>query len=96
MTYYTYILCCEDNSLYVGHTHDLRLRVDTHRAGRGALHTAKRGVGQLIFSEEHVTEQAAIAREIQIKKWSRAKKMALAKGDTKRLRDLSQSRDHHS
>jgi predicted GIY-YIG superfamily endonuclease len=33
----------------------------------------------------------AIARERQIKKWSRAKKLALAKGDFDQLRRLSQS-----
>jgi predicted GIY-YIG superfamily endonuclease len=50
-------------------------------------------VARLIYAEEHATEQLAITRELQIKKWSRAKKIALANRDTERLRTLSQSRD---
>lgn len=93
MNSYTYILLCADDSLYVGHTHDLSLRVDAHDTGRGALHTAKHGVARLVYSEEHATEALAVARELQIKKWSRAKKMALINGDFERLRELSRSRD---
>lgn len=91
MNFYTYILLCADDSLYVGHTHDLHARVDAHEGGRGALHTAKHGVAQLVYTEEQATEQQAIAREIQIKKWSRAKKMALINGDLEQLRALSRS-----
>jgi len=93
MSFYTYILLCADNSLYVGHAHDLPARLDTHQAGRGARHTAGRGVARLIYAEEHATEKLAVTRELQIKKWSRAKKMALANADPERLRALSQSRD---
>jgi putative endonuclease len=93
MNFYTYILLCADDSLYVGHTHDLSSRVETHEAGRGALHTAKHGVARLVYSEEHATEVLAIAREVQLKKWSRAKKMALIDGNLERLRELSRSRD---
>src|SRR5271169_4106784 len=93
MNFYTYILLCADDSMYVGHTHDLSSRVDAHEAGRGALHTANHGVARLVYSEEHATEELAIAREIQIKKWSRAKKMALINGDLPQLHKLSRSRD---
>ncbi len=93
MNFYTYILLCADDTLYVGHTHDLRSRVDVHKAGRGALYTAKHGVARLVYSEKHATEARAVARELQIKKWSRAKKMALINGDLDRLRKLSRSRD---
>jgi putative endonuclease len=93
MSFHTYILLCADDTLYVGHTHDLKTRVDAHEAGRGSLHTAKHGVARLVYSEEQATEKLAIAREVQIKKWSRAKKMALINGDLERLRELSRSRD---
>jgi putative endonuclease len=64
--------------------------------GAGALHTAKHGAARLIYSEEHATEVLAITREFQIKKWSRAKKMALINGDLERLREFSRSHDHGS
>jgi predicted GIY-YIG superfamily endonuclease len=93
MNFHMYILLCADNPLYVGHTHDLQTRVEAHEDGRGALHTSEHGVARLVYSEKHTTEKLAIARELQIKKWSRAKKMALINGDLERLRELSRSRD---
>lgn len=93
MNFYTYILLCADNTLYVGHTRDLCSHVHAHEAGRGALHAAEHGVAQLVYTEEQATEKQAIARAIQIKKWSRAKKMALVNGDLERLRELSRSHD---
>ena len=93
MRYFTYILLCADDTLYVGHARNLRARLDTHQAGRGARHTATHRVARLIYAEEHPTRKLAITRELQLKKWSRAKKMALANRDPERLRALSQSRD---
>ena len=74
MSWFTYILRCDDDSLYVGHAHDLPSRVDAHRTGRGARHTASHGAARLIHAEEHATKKSAVARELQIKKWSRVKK----------------------
>jgi predicted GIY-YIG superfamily endonuclease len=91
MRFVTYILLCDDNSFYVGHTHDLTARVVLHTQGRGAFHTASRGSPHLVYSEEHATESAAMARERQLKKWSRAKKAALIRGDFTRLHELSRS-----
>ena len=93
MSWFTYIYLCADNSFYVGHTSDLTGRVVRHNSARGARHTAVHGSGQLIYSEEHTNESAAISREQQIKRWSRAKKAALVRGDSDRLRELSQSRE---
>jgi predicted GIY-YIG superfamily endonuclease len=93
MTWYVYILLCADNTLYVGHTHDLQSRFDAHQSARGALHTAKHRPVQLIYSEDHSSEQAAICRERQLKRWSRAKKLALSNGDVGQLRALSKSRE---
>jgi len=39
---WVYILRCGDNTFYVGHCEDLEARVDWHRAGLGARHTALR------------------------------------------------------
>ena len=93
MSFFTDILLCADNSFYVGHTHDLSARLARHSEGRGATHTATRGSPRLVYADEHATESAAIVRERQIKKWSRAKKAALVRGDCARLRQLSQSRE---
>jgi len=91
-SYFTYILHCSDNSYYVGHTENLTQRVAWHNAGHGSAWTAKRRPVTLVFSEPHATEAEAVRREIQIKKWSRAKKEALVAGDQAELKRLSKRR----
>jgi len=91
--WFVYILLCADGSYYIGHTSDIERRAATHNAGQGAVHTAARLPVQLVYSERFPTEADAMARETQLKRWSRAKKEALIRGDSDKLRNLSQSRD---
>lgn len=86
--WHVYILRCGDGSLYVGHTQDLDERVAMHSAGRGATHTAARLPVVLIHAEEAASQREAIARERQIKRWTRRKKEALAAGDLAALKRL--------
>jgi predicted GIY-YIG superfamily endonuclease len=44
---------------------------------------------RLIFHEQFVTRDEAFAREGQIKRWSRRKKLALANGDWAAVQRLS-------
>jgi predicted GIY-YIG superfamily endonuclease len=44
---------------------------------------------KLAYAEPHETEQHAVSREMQIKRWSRAKKEALINGNTPLLRLLA-------
>ena len=83
---FVYILRCSDRSYYVGHTKDLRVRLDEHQAGAGANYTAIRRPVEMVYAEEHPTARAAELREAQIKRWSRAKKEALIDGDRSRLK----------
>ena len=92
-TWYVYILQCADGSYYVGHTVDLRRRVHAHNGGGGSTYTFKRRPVSLAYSEIVATEAAAVARERQLKGWSRAKKKALIDGDASRLKRLSKSRE---
>ena len=71
---FVYILRCRDNSYYVGHTNDLRLRLAEHEAGAGASYTAVRRPVEMVYAEEYETSRGAEAREQQLKGWSRAKK----------------------
>ena len=41
-TYYFYVLLCADGSFYGGFTDDVKARVATHNAGKGAKYTAQR------------------------------------------------------
>jgi len=81
MAFYVYMLECSDGSLYVGHTDDLATRLSAHRSRRYAGYTARRLPVHLIFSEPFNTRDEAFTAERQIKAWSRAKKLALARGE---------------
>ena len=89
VAFYVYILRCSDNSLYVGHTEDLEVRLAAHRSRYYSGYTAKRLPVTLIFSDLFPTRDEAFTAERQIKGWSRAKKLAIAKGDWSELSRLS-------
>ena len=74
---YVYMLRCSDTSLYTGWTSNLQRRVADHSAGRGGRYTRSRRPLQLVFSESHPTRSAAMQREAAIKRWTRARKLAL-------------------
>ena len=81
-----YVLRCADGSYYVGHTDNLRLRLDAHQAGVGANFTAARRPVEMVYAEEHPTALNAQQRERQLKRWSRAKKEALIAQDSALLK----------
>lgn len=93
MTCWVYILECRDGTFYTGHTHDLPQRLSRHTVGTGSRHIAQRGFLRLIYSEQLPSTEGAIQREMQIKRWSHAKKLALANNDMKQLKELSRSRN---
>ena len=90
--HFVYILQCADGVFYVGATEDLESRVAMHNEGRGPKFTACRLPVTLLYPEEHDSMSEARQREIQIKKWSRAKKEAFIAGNRSRLHELSKRR----
>ena len=91
-----YILRCADESLYVGATTDLPSRIADHRAGKGGAYTSRRRPVVLAYSEECADIRAAVARERQIKRWTRQKKQALIHGDFDSLSKLARRRPRNS
>ena len=75
-------------AIYIGITTDLSRRLEEHRLGR-VIHTSRYKIDRLIFVEHHETAPDAIAREKQLKGWSRAKKIALINQSNPDWRDLS-------
>jgi superfamily II DNA or RNA helicase len=88
---YMYILECADGSFYTGSTNHLRHRLVQHKNGEGALHTERHLPVKLVYYEtfDHVAQ--AFKREKQIQRWSRAKKIALIRGDIEQLKLLSRA-----
>jgi predicted GIY-YIG superfamily endonuclease len=91
-SFFIYIVQCSDSSLYVGHTTDISARIAVHNDGRGALWTACRRPVVLVYHESHPSEEQAIARERQLKRWTHAKKLALINGDRVKLESLAKRR----
>jgi putative endonuclease len=76
--FFTYILECEDKSLYVGCTNNLKRRLEQHNNSKdGAHYTKIRRPVILKYSEKFVTLKEARRRESEIKGWRREKKLAL-------------------
>jgi predicted GIY-YIG superfamily endonuclease len=93
--YFVYVLRTLSNTLYIGVTHALQQRVDAHNRGRGAGWTKAHPGAQIVYSESYPTLGLARKREIQLKKWSRAKKEALIAGDAAMLKSLSRCKSVH-
>ncbi len=72
-----YIVECADKTLYTGWSTDVARRVKEHNAGRGAKYTRTRGPVRLVYTEAQPNRSAAMKRELQIKRMSRAKKLRL-------------------
>ncbi|PIQ76735.1 hypothetical protein COU78_04040 [Candidatus Peregrinibacteria bacterium CG10_big_fil_rev_8_21_14_0_10_49_24] len=84
--YCVYILRCNDGSFYTGFTSDLEKRVSQHHEGVfKQCHTYGRRPVELVYLETFHNTNDAISREKQLKKWSRAKKAALIKGEYEHL-----------
>lgn len=78
MSHYVYILECADGTLYVGATNDLKKRLVQHNNSKqGAHYTKIRRPVVLRYSEKYITLGEARSREAEIKRLSRAKKLAL-------------------
>src|SRR2546427_1514062 len=84
-SYYVYILASRSRVIYVGVTGFLMARVLRHRAGEGGEFTRKYRVHRLVYVETFHSVAAAIARETEIKKWRREKKVALIDRKSTRL-----------
>jgi putative endonuclease len=88
-----YVLFCPDGSFYIGSAKDVRRRITLHQSGRGAKFTNDHPAVKLVYFEGPFDLTEAVRREFQLKRWSRAKKMALICHDAHTLHALSRSHD---
>jgi putative endonuclease len=89
-TYYVYILANRSRTLYVRVTNDIVLRVSQHRAGCGSRFTRRYAIHRLVFVETAPRVRDAIAREKQIKRWSRSKRLTLIEERNPTWTDLAE------
>lgn len=89
--YHVYITSSWSRCLYIGVTGDLVARVGQHKGllprhkGFTSLHRAHR----LVFMEATAEIHSALAREKQLKRWRRERKLALISSFNPEWRDLA-------
>jgi len=76
-TYYVYILRNRSGNFYVGITSNLIKRIWEHKNKFVKGFASKYNIDKLIYYETYSDPETAIAREKQLKNWSRKKKINL-------------------
>ena len=89
---YIYILTNRHRTtLYIGVTNNLVRRIFEHvKQSASSSFVARYNLLHLVYAEAHPTIVEAIAREKQLKRWSRKKKDALIQSSNPQLKDLAQ------
>jgi putative endonuclease len=86
--HYVYILRCADECWYVGETADPYQRMADHQEGSARAFTSRRRPVELAHLEQFATRGAALERERQLKRWTRAKKEPSISGNLALLKRL--------
>jgi len=89
-SYFVYIVASRTHVLYIGITNHLRRRVWEHKNGIFAGFTSRYQCHRLVWAERYASIDLAIAREKQLKNWSRAKKIVLIERENPTWADRSE------
>jgi putative endonuclease len=96
-TLYVYILECSDDTLYVGVTNNVGRRFIEHISGlHDDSYTFSRRPLKLVYCNQFSSPLEAIGFEKQLKRWSRAKKIALINSDFNSLHELAECKNETS
>jgi len=88
--FYVYILqSCSRRALYIGMTNNLHRRVFEHKTRRHEGFTDRYNTVRLVYWERYEDVYKAIAREKQVKRWRREKKMWLIQRFNPGWKDLA-------
>jgi putative endonuclease len=94
MVYHVYILASSTGVLYTGVTNHLERRTTQHKEKLVPGFASRYAVHRLVYYEPFGDIRNAIAREKQIKRWRREKKLTLIRATNPKLRDLSADFSH--
>jgi len=85
-----YILHTSANTLYIGQTNNLPQRLKEHasKSSKSAKYMRYFSSFKLVYSESYKNRIDAMRRELQLKRWSRAKKEAIIAGNLELLKKL--------
>jgi putative endonuclease len=88
-SYCVYIMGSQSGTLYIGFTGNLHKRVFEHKFHQKEGFTNKYDVERLLYWASYDDVHKALAREKQLKGWSRAKKIALLESRNPHWLDLA-------
>ena len=77
MSYYVYIILCEDGSFYTGYTKNLDERIRLHACGKGARYTKSHKPQRVAYVELLDSRAKAMKREKTVKKLTHQQKLEL-------------------
>ena len=87
---YVYIMASSFQKLYIGITTEIEVRVSQHKNSTYPnSFTSRYKINKLVYFERFALVPEAIAREKQLKNWSRIKKLRLIVAQNPTWQDLS-------
>jgi putative endonuclease len=88
---YVYIMASYSRVLYIGVSSEINIRVQQHKDGTFENSFTRRyKIDKLVYFERFTDPGPAIAREKQLKRWTRWKKICLIDANNPVWRDLSE------
>jgi len=87
--YFVYIMASISGTLYTGISGKMDVRVNQHKNGAFEGFSKKYKTDRLVYVERYAHVLSAIAREKQIKRWRREKKVVLLQSVNPSWQDLS-------
>ena len=87
--YWVYIMTNRSKTLYTGITGNITLRVFEHKTGAFEGFTSRYMLDRLVYWEKFKRVEDAIAREKQLKGWTKIKKIRLIVGMNPTWEDLA-------
>ncbi|HWZ96259.1 MAG TPA: GIY-YIG nuclease family protein [Candidatus Dormibacteraeota bacterium] len=91
MVYHVYIMASASGVLYIGVTNDVEVRAIQHKQKGASGFSNTYNTTKLVYFEPFTDVRDAIAREKQLKRWRREKKIALIEKQNPQWLDLSES-----
>jgi putative endonuclease len=89
-SYFVYIVASRSRNLCTGVTNDLERRILQHKRGLVSGFTKRYRIQRLVYYEMFGDIKAAIAREKQVKRWNREKRLALIASQNPTWKDLTE------
>jgi putative endonuclease len=86
MSWFLYVVRCQDSSLYTGITTDITRRINEHNSKKGAFYTKNKIPVELVYQETLSDQSQARKREAAIKSLTRKEKLKLIENGKSKIR----------